>query len=233
MTKHFVREIDRLNRHIIEFGDRIEDQVKLAITAVRDRDIPLARKVIANDKQIDEREVELEEECLKLLALHQPMAADLRLIVAILKINNDLERIGDHAANIAERAMQLEKLAHGPLDKEITELSNQAKLMLRKSLLALVEGDSEIATDVIRADDLVDELNEQMYRKVIDQIRERPESAERAILMLSVTRQLERIGDHACNIAEDVLYLLTGEIVRHGGHEYANGTVNDIRLLKT
>ena len=139
MSRHFVRAIDQLNRHIIEFGDQVENQVKLSIDAVKQSNRELAKEIIRNDVIIDEREVELEEECLKLLALHQPVAADLRLIVAILKINNDLERIGDHAVNIAQRASQLSKLEPIETPEELEQLSKQAKLMLRKSLLALVE----------------------------------------------------------------------------------------------
>ncbi|MDH3670118.1 MAG: phosphate signaling complex protein PhoU [Gammaproteobacteria bacterium] len=179
----------------------------------------MARAVISRDKQIDDREVELEEECLKLLALHQPVAADLRLIVAVLKINNDLERIGDHAVNIAERAEQLAGLKRVPVPDEIVELSKQAKLMLRKCLLAFVETDADIAKGVIGTDDLVDELNKRLYDELINRIRRQPDNVEQAVFMLSVCRQLERIGDHACNIAEDVLYLLTGDIVRHSGTE--------------
>ncbi|MEM7210096.1 MAG: phosphate signaling complex protein PhoU [Pseudomonadota bacterium] len=215
MSRHFVREIDRLNQHIIEFADRIDEQVKSSIEAVKNSDKNLAKAVIEGDIAIDEREIELEEECLKLLALHQPMAADLRLIIAILKINNDLERIGDHAVNIAERSLQLADIDSIQFPEEISTLSKQTVLMFRKSLLALVERDSEIARDVIAADSEVDELNRQMHKLVVKRIHEQPQLAEQHILMLSVCRQLERIGDHASNIAEDVVYLLTGDIVRH------------------
>jgi len=215
MSRHFVREIDRLNKKIIEFGNQVENQVKLAITAVKKSDSELAKKVIQWDEKIDALEVELEEECLKLLALHQPVAEDLRLIISILKINNDLERIGDHAVNIAERAVQLSKLDRLDTPPEILKLNRQAKLMLRKSLLALVEKDAVIASDVVRADDLVDQLNKKMHHKITDRIKANPQYTEQQILFLSVCRQLERIGDHTCNIAEDILYQLTGDIVRH------------------
>ena len=215
MSRYFVREIDRLNKQIIEFGNQVENQVKLAIRAVKKSDSELAIKVIQQDEKIDQLEVELEEECLKLLALHQPMGEDLRLIISVLKINNDLERIGDHAVNIAERAVQLSSLDKLDTPPEILKLNRQVKLMLRKSLLALVEKDAVIASDVVLADDLIDQLNKKMHHKVTDRIKSNPEFTEQQILFLSVCRQLERIGDHACNIAEDILYLLTGEIVRH------------------
>ena len=215
MSRYFVREIDRLNKQIIEFGNQVENQVKLAIRAVKKSDSELAIKVIQQDEKIDQLEVELEEECLKLLALHQPMGEDLRLIISILKINNDLERIGDHAVNIAERAVQLSSLDKLDTPPEILKLNRQVKLMLRKSLLALVEKDAVIASDVVLADDLIDQLNKKMHHKVTDRIKSNPEFTEQQILFLSVCRQLERIGDHACNIAVDILYLLTGEIVRH------------------
>lgn len=213
--ERFIREIDRLNSHIIEFGDEVDEQVKKSIEAVRTSDRELANKIIHGDLAIDEREIVLEEECLKLLALHQPMAADLRLIIAILKINNDLERIGDHAVNIAERALQLAELESVNVPEEIFELSKKAKLMFKKSLLALVERDTQIAYDVIKADEEIDRLNQYMHKVVTREIRENPELAEQYVLFLSVCRQLERVGDHASNIAEDVVYLLTGEIVRH------------------
>ncbi len=217
MSRHFIREINRLNLQVIEFGDQVENQVKLAIRAVKNSDKELAEKVIKHDEKIDQREVELEEECLKLLALHQPMAEDLRLIISVLKINNDLERIGDHAVNIAERAIQLSELDKIETPPEIIKLYQQAKLMLRKSLLAMVERDAVIASDVIRVDDLVNKLNRKMHHKITDRIKSNPDFTEQQILFLSVCRQLERISDHACNIAEDVLYLLTGDIVRHNG----------------
>jgi len=215
MSRHFIREIDRLNQQIIRFGDRIDNQVKSSIEAVKNSDEQLAREVIRRDVAIDEREIELEEECLKLLALHQPMAADLRLIVAIMKINNDLERIGDHAVNIAERAVQLSGLKHADVPDEIFILSKKTKRMFRKSLLSLVERDADIARNVIAADAEVDEMNRQMHKAVTQNIQNAPKTAEAQIIILSVCRQLERIGDHASNIAEDVVYLLTGDIVRH------------------
>lgn len=138
-----------------------------------------------------------------------------------------LERIGDHAVNIAERAQQLAELKRVPVPDEIVELSKEAKLMLRKSLLAFVETDADIAKGVISTDDLVDELNKRLHSRLIDRIRKQPENVEQVVLMMSVCRQLEHIGDHACNIAEDVLYLLTGDIVRHGS---AEGLISHARV---
>ncbi len=215
MSKHFEREIVRLNRHLIEFGDRVETQVKLAMDAVNNFDGLMGNRVIDQDRDIDQMEVELEEECLKLLALHQPVANDLRLIVIVLKINNDLERIGDHAKNIADRARLLAKLPPVDIPPAVFELAKEAKLMLRKALLALVENEIELAQAVLKTDDLVDDLNKRVFRETIDKIKAGSESIEQDLILMSICRQLERIGDHACNIAEDVVYMLTGDIIRH------------------
>ncbi len=215
MSKHFEREIERLNRHLIEFGDRVENQVKLAMDAIKNFDAVMSNRVIDQDRDIDQMEVELEEECLKLLALHQPVANDLRLIVIVLKINNDLERIGDHAKNIADRARLLASLPSVEIPPVVFELAKEAKLMLRKSLLALIENEIELAQAVLKTDDLVDDLNERVFKDTVEKIKAGSDSAEQDLILLSICRQLERIGDHACNIAEDVVYMLTGDIIRH------------------
>ena len=219
MSLHFHREVDRLIEDLISFGEGIEDQLNESIAALVERDVKGARRVIRNDGDMDQIEVEMEEECLKLLALHQPLASDLRQIISVLKINNDLERVGDHACNIAERVLDLSELPPIEIPNKILTMSKQARLMLRMSLLSFVESDKMLAQGVFEMDDEVDELNMTVFRQQVREIEETPAEAEQRILLLSICKQLERVGDLASNIAEDVVYLMSGEIIRHGGHE--------------
>lgn len=215
MTRHMQREIERLNERAIALGRVVEDRVHHAIQAVIDKDEQKAMNVISGDREVDALEVELEEECLKLLALYQPVATDLRLIIAVLKMNSDLERIGDLAVNIAERALGVIK-ADGNIPVEaLQEISQKVKLMLRKSLLALVEQDPESAQDVLNSDHEIDNLHREMFRLCIAEMKKHPERVEELLATLSCSRNLERIADHASNIAEDVVYMVEGEIVRH------------------
>ena len=216
MTLHFLREMDRLNAHLIDIGNKIEAQVSMAFHAVVQLDEAAARRVVRGDVEIDNIEIQMEEECLKLLALYQPVASDLRFIVSVLKINTDLERIGDHAKNIAETAI---KLSAGPameIPESMHTIYKQARLMLRKTLLAFVEADYELAGKVLEMDDEVDKMCSAELPRQIGLIQKHPEDAGQRLMLLSVCRQLERIGDHASNIAEDVVYLLSGDIIRHG-----------------
>ncbi|MEN8133740.1 MAG: phosphate signaling complex protein PhoU, partial [Pseudomonadota bacterium] len=175
-----------------------------------------ARRVIKGDVEIDNIEIEMEEECLKLLALYQPVASDLRFIVSVLKINTDLERIGDHAKNIAEIAIKLAADPAMEMPESMHIIYKQARLMLRKTLLAFVEADYELAGKVLEMDDEVDKMCSAELPRQIELIQKHPENAGQRLMLLSVCRQLERIGDHASNIAEDVVYLLSGDIIRHG-----------------
>jgi phosphate transport system protein len=172
--------------------------------------------VIRKDEDVDTEEVQLEEECLKLLALYQPVAVDLRLIISILKINMDLERVGDHAAHLARIAVRLAELPQVEVPQSMHTIYQQSKLMLRKSLLAFVEADSTMAETVLRMDEEVDALCKATMPGQIELIRGNPEEVEQRLMIITACRQLERIGDHAANIAENVIYLLSGDIVRHG-----------------
>jgi phosphate transport system protein len=216
MTIHLQREIQSLNRSLLGLGALVEDSLFRAIRAVVSRDAVLAASVVEIDSTIDRTEVEVEEECLKLLALHQPVAGDLRFIVAVLKINNDLERIGDLAQNIAKRALRLSQLPEVRSPFDYQGMAEQVKSMLRNALQALVTVDTALARGVLAADDDVDRINKEMYRVVQESIRKQPEYLENFIFFLSVSRNLERIADHATNIAEDVIYMVEGQIVRHG-----------------
>jgi phosphate transport system protein len=212
---HFQREMDRLNQHLVANSKRVEEQVSMAFTALANMDVTLAGKVIRGDAEVDNVEVEMEEECLKLLALYQPVANDLRLIVAVLKINNDLERIGDHAKNMAEIVLQMAEGERLEIPENMVAIFEKTKLMLRKALLAFVELDRKLAEAVLAMDDEVDTLCKSQLPLQIDLIKHEPRLAGQHLMLLSLCRQLERIGDHASNIAEDIIYLLSGEIIRH------------------
>jgi phosphate transport system protein len=215
VTMHFQREIDRLNQHLVANAKRVEDQVNMAFIALTNMDLAMAGKVIKGDTEIDNVEVEMEEECLKLLALYQPVANDLRLIVAVLKINNDLERIGDHAKNMAEIVQRMVEGAPLKIPDNMVAIFEKTKLMLRKALLAFVELDSKLAEAVLAMDDEVDSLCKSQLPLQIELIKHEPNLTEQHLMLLSLCRQLERIGDHASNIAEDIIYLLSGKIIRH------------------
>jgi phosphate transport system protein len=215
MARHLQTEIEKLKKKILLIGAMVEEAQQKSVKAVLDRNAALARSVIESDKEIDRLEVELEEECLKVLALHQPVAVDLRFIVAILKINNDLERIGDLAVNIAGRAEFLARQERLAIPYDLADMAQAVRGMLKQSLDALVNLDLETASRVCAADDKVDEANRKMYQLVMQAIRDNPDQMESYINMLSVSRYLERIADHATNIAQDAIYFMEGEIVRH------------------
>jgi phosphate transport system protein len=209
------RQIDKLKNMLLAMSAEVEASVRHAVTALEKMDAELAQKVMDGDERIDLMEVDLEEECLKVLALYQPVAIDLRFIVAVLKINNDLERIGDMAANIARRTLELcdQGGVEAPFNAGL--MAEKVQAMLKKSLDALVNLDADLARSVLAADDEVDKINYAIHDRVIDSIRRNPAQLENYIRVLLAGRHLERIADHAANIAEDVIYLVEGEIVRH------------------
>jgi phosphate transport system protein len=215
MSSHLCGAIENLKKEILALGTVVEENLLKAIRALETRDNKLARSIIEHDAEVDRMEVELEEDCLKTLALHQPVAIDLRYIVAILKINNDLERIGDLAVNIAQRAAYLTAREKVDIGFDYQEMARRVELMVEKSLDSLVNLDTGLAREVCAADDEVDDMNRQMLQRVQDAIREDPEGMDRYIQYLLVARHLERVADHATNIAEDVIYMVEGEIVRH------------------
>ncbi len=220
MSIHLLRAIDLLKKKIMVVGTHVEESVRDATRALDERDANLARRICDNDDIIDELEVEIEEECLKMLALYQPVATDLRFIIAVLKINNDLERIGDLAVNIAERAIYLSTQPPVKINFDFHSMANKTQTMLSKALDALVNGDVQLAREVCVSDDEVDNLNREMYLQVQEGGKDCPEQMELLIHMLSVSRHLERIADLATNIAEDVIYMARGEIVRHRLEDY-------------
>ncbi len=220
MTRHFHREKDKLKKRLLALSALVEQNLHRAIKSLLERDDKLARQVIRGDDDIDQMEVDIEEECLKVLALHQPVAIDLRYIVAILKINNDLERIGDLAVNIAERALFLSTREPVDIHFDFPRMVEIVKTMVKRSIDALVSSNTSIAEKVCADDDEIDDLNREMYGKVHRAISRHPEHVEPLLHLLGVSRHLERIADHATNIAEDVIYMVDGVIARHRMEEY-------------
>ncbi|MBI4083956.1 MAG: phosphate signaling complex protein PhoU [Candidatus Lambdaproteobacteria bacterium] len=220
MTAHMLKEIDNLKRMLLYLSTSVEENVFKAVKALDTRDTALAERIIAADQDTDRVEVNIEEECLKVLALHQPVAIDLRLVVTVLKINNDLERIGDESVNIAERTLFLN--TQPPLDVplDFKGMAEKTKTMLKNSLTAFVNLDTKLARDVCAADDEVDAINREMYAHIKAAIRRDPSQVDSLLHLVSISRHLERIADHATNIAEDVIYMVAGEIVRHHAEDY-------------
>lgn len=215
MTIHFQKELEQLKKRILSLGAMVEERVHMATKAIETRDGDLALRIIDADHEIDEIEVEIEEDCLKVLALHQPVAVDLRYISAVIKINNDLERVGDEAVNIAERVASISNRAPLELSFDFSTMAEKTEAMLNNSLDALVNLDADIAYKVCLLDDEIDDMNRGIYDIVKDAIRSQPEEAGYLINLLLVARHLERIADHATNIAEEVIYLIEGLIHRH------------------
>ena len=216
MSAHLAREIEALKQRMLHLCAIVEENLHKAVKAIELRDAAMAEEVVRKDVEIDDIEVETEEECLKILALYQPVAKDLSFIVAILKINNDLERIGDLSVNIAKQVCHLAMATKVAFPSELWDMTDKTRAMLKGSLDSLINLDPELARQVCVADKEVDALNKQ----VIEQAKEKmegatPEHLDALIRMISVARHLERIGDHATNIAEDIFYMINGEIVRH------------------
>ncbi|MFO7983667.1 MAG: phosphate signaling complex protein PhoU [Desulfuromonadales bacterium] len=215
MTYLMQNELDKLKKQLLTLTAEVEEAAEQALKSLETLDVPLARKVIEGDDRIDQMEVELEEECLKVLALHQPVAVDLRFIIAVLKLNNDLERIGDLAANIAERALALADTRRIAPPYDVGKMGGTARKMLKGSLDCLVQMDTHLAQDVLDLDDEVDAMHSGNFQLIKDRIRTNIDELESLTQYLTVSRHLERIADLATNIAEEVYYMIEGEIVRH------------------
>jgi phosphate transport system protein len=215
MSKHLERDLTNLQRDLMTLAASVEEAIHKAIKSLQTRQPALARQVIEGDRQIDEDENHVEEECLKMLALHQPVAIDLRRITAALKINAELERMGDLAEDIAERALHLAELPPIPLPVRLQRMTDLTTSMVRQSLDAFNNLDVVLARMVCRLDDEVDRYNNEIIEELIRVMRSSPDMVEAGLSLFSATRHLERIADHATNIAEDVVYLAEGEIIRH------------------
>jgi len=216
MTKQYQKQIDKLKKMILQLTAMVEETLQASVKATTERNIELAQRVVVADSEIDQFEVEIEEECLKLLALYQPVAIDLRYIVAVLKINNDLERIGDLAVNIAKRALEVfQSGEHVEVPFDLAVMLSRTVTMVKKASDSLVDLDCDLAQEVRDSDDEIDDLHREAYEVTQEQIRHNPEAVESYVSYLGMSRNLERIADHATNIAEDVIYMVNGDIVRH------------------
>ena len=215
MSKHLERDLENLQRDILALAASVEEAIHKAIRSLQDRDVELAKEVIHGDDQIDEEENAIEEECLKMLALHQPVASDLRRVAACMMINMDLERMADLAEDIAERAIELSKPPLLTIPDKLQRMTDLTTSMVRQSLDAFVNLDTRQARTVCRLDDEVDRHNKDIIDELIQVMQKDPAMVAPALSLFSATRHLERIADHATNIAEEVIYLAEGEIVRH------------------
>ncbi len=215
MPRHLQREIDNLKNKLLTMSAVAEERVAQAVNALVERNNELALEIVKSDYKIDDLEVEVEEDCLKILALHQPVAVDLRFIIVVLKINSDLERVGDLAVNIAERAAFLSSRDKVCMAFDFISMAGKVQEMLGMSIDALVNMDTRLAHRVRAKDDEVDAMNRDMYEIFKSELPRDGEEANCMLHSLSVGRHLERIADHATNIAEDVVYLVEAQIVRH------------------
>ncbi len=215
MTQIFIREIGRIKKRLLELGALVEDQVKTSKQALLTSDAGLARQVLKAEENIDQLEVDLQEECFKVLALHQPVAVDLRFLVAVLKFNNDLERIADLAASNAKRALKLKDLGAGSLAFDFEEMATLARQMLHLALAAFVDIDADATAEVFALEKSINKLHKHNTRTLQKALTENPQAAEALIHQLVISRNLERIGDLATNLAEEIIYVARGEIVRH------------------
>jgi len=213
--RHFQDELEQLKARLLEIGGLAEEQTRLAVKALVNRDRDLIARVLTGDDPLNQLHIELDNRCFTLLALYQPMAVDLRAIVAAVKINTDLERVGDLAINIAEAAQRY--VGHAPVKKliDIPRMANIAQSMLRDALDAFVRRDTALAQNVLNEDDALDSLKTQIFRELLTYMLADPATIEPALDLILVSRHLERIGDHATNVAEDVIFMVSARDVRH------------------
>lgn len=215
MSIHLTRDLENVQRRVLSLASAVEQIVEQSIRALFERDALLARTLMESDTPIDMEENVIEEECLKILALHQPVAVDLRRVATIVKINSDLERMADLAVNIAERALALAQGPDVPVPASFRQMTDLTNTMVRDSLDAFLEPDVALAKRVCRLDDEVDRYNREIIEHVSEFMKEAPGNVDAGLHLFSAARQLERIADHATNIAEDVVYLVEGRIIRH------------------
>lgn len=215
MSKHLHHSMDELKKNVLMLGSLVEESIESGAKALRDQDARLGAMVAADDDAIDDMELLIEDECLKLLALYQPVAEDLRFLCAVMKINNDLERLGDLAASMARRGGRIGQLLPPELVEQFDTMAREVIRMLRNVLQAFVERDPGAARLVVKYDDTVDGLHRNMIERVIAFMKLNPVHVEAGVHLVWVSRNLERIADHITNIAEDVVYMVEGETIRH------------------
>lgn len=227
MTRHFENELEYLKKRLLELGAMTEDRLHKAVFAIRDMDQAMAKEIIGTDYQIDELEVEIEEECLKVIALYQPVATDLRFLGVTIKINNDLERIADEAVNIAQRVKALAGKDEQEKYYDYFPMGKKVKSMLKKSLNAFVEKDSLAAKEVLFADDEIDMMRNDIYHELKTLGDKQQIDTSYLLNFFLISRHLERVADHSTNIAEEVIYMVEGEIVRHADKKDIDRTISE------
>jgi phosphate transport system protein len=215
MTRHFHEELEALKQTLLAMGGLVEDQIRRVMRALIERDDVMAQEVIERDRQVNTYDVEVDEQCVSLLALHQPAAGDLRFITTAMKIVTDLERIGDQAVNIAQRVLELNREPQLKPYIDLPRMAEKAQRMVKESLDAFVARDTALARQVCGKDAEVDALKEQIFRELLTFMMEDPRTIPRAIRVILISRFMERVADHATNIAEMVVYLVEGKMVRH------------------
>ncbi len=215
MSQHLQRDLDALERRVLAQSSIVEEMIQKSSRALRQLRPELVAEILEREELVDEQEVQIEEACLKILALHQPVAVDLRRVATILKINNDLERMADLAVNVAERAQRLSRHDGFLVPESFDQMAHLTSSMVQDALDAFVKVDVDLAREVCQRDDEVDSLNREVIGEMQDVMRTEPEMVEAALYLFSASRHVERIADHATNIAEDVIYLVDGEIARH------------------
>ncbi len=215
MALHLQTEIGKLKKKLLMLSAMVETNLSKSVDAVVRCDADLAKKVIKLDEDIDIHEIDVEEECLKILALHQPVAIDLRFVISALKINNDLERIGDLTTNIAYRSMKMSKESMTDVPFDFETMAEKTRHMLKKAIDALINMDASLAHEVCRDDDEIDNMNRETFHVTRKKIRDNPEMVEYYLNWRSISKHLERIADYATNIAEDIIYMIEGVIIRH------------------
>jgi len=219
MARHFELELDQLRTMLIRMGSLVEEQIDYSVKAIVDGDESLATLVIERDKKVDEYDNSIDQQCIRIFALTQPVAVDLRLLMAALKINNELERIGDIAVNLAERVKPLLPFKTFVQGTQLREMAQAAREMVRSAIDAFVNNDPGLAKKVLESDDLIDSLDQQMFELMVHSMKESKELIEPAVHMVILSRHLERLADHATNIAEDVIFLVNARIIKHNVDE--------------
>jgi len=225
MTRiRFHQELEELKHRILAMAGMAEQAIDLAVQAYSQRDLSLCQRVLDNESAINRAEREVDELAIDLLAMQQPMAIDLRFILAVIKINADLERVGDQAVNIAQRVMNMIELSPTELPVDIPAMAARVRAMVRDALRSFIEGDTELAKHVLEADDEIDRMNHEAFAELSRCMQTKPETAVQALDALSIARNLERVADHATNIAEDVIFWVRGADVRHGAGQSLTGS---------
>jgi phosphate transport system protein len=215
MKEHFGEQLEHVRRQLILMAGEVEKQVRAAVEAVMQNSAESAREVIARDREIDDLENRIEDATIHLFALQQPVAVDLRFLIGVLKINNDLERIGDHAVNLAEGAERLSTLRNGKMNVDVRYMADHAMSMFSDAVASFINRDPVLARDVIKRDDVLDQRNESLIRELLTYMAETPAMISRGLELISISKNLERIGDLATNIAEDTIFIAEARLVKH------------------